>query len=77
VLSGGAGNDTIYGGAGNDTLAARHERLPDRRLRHRTTADYSPATSAVTVNLGHGAAQNHRRRRYRHLSGMENLHRLA
>jgi len=49
-LEGGAGNDRLYGDAGNDVL--------DGGIWDTDTADYSLATSGVTVDLGLDGAQN-------------------
>ncbi|MFO1009992.1 MAG: Ig-like domain-containing protein [Planctomycetota bacterium] len=58
VLAGGAGNDTLSGGAGNDTLRGG---AGDDVLVGGTgtdTAEYSDATSGVTVDLTVTTAQN-------------------
>ena len=51
-LTGGAGDDVLVGGAGDDTLNGGANAAAG------DTADYSAATTVVTVNLSTAAAQN-------------------
>ncbi|MBK7641954.1 MAG: hypothetical protein IPJ19_02725 [Planctomycetes bacterium] len=73
VLDGGAGNDTLSGGAGNDTL---HGGTGDDTLiggSGTDTADYSDASSGVTVDLSDSGAQDTHGAGVDTLSGVENL----
>jgi len=58
VLYGGAGNDTLQGGVGNDTLHGGTGADVLDGGGGIDTADYSSATSGVTVDLSNAAAQN-------------------